>query len=190
MQTAQPTCDALGMEMEILGFCDEHFAYKDFALYNSEGKRMWMFKDPDRIPVLTGEEMQKLGFEWYEHPMFEGTNVKNGFLRIYDETNKFLLSLGYEHIRESGKYRIVEPNDERIALFAHYGFGLAFISSLLDIPYPYFVTHVDMCHSGMTVIEFKEINGYAYPRLLTYSSDSHLYKEGLGRIYDDGKAHF
>ena len=190
MQTAQPTCDALGMDMEILGFCDEHFAYRDFALPKADGKKSWMFKDPDRIPVLADAEMYKRGFEWYDHPMFEGTNVKAGYLRIAEETDKFLLSLGYEHIAGSGKYKIVKPKEDRIALFAHFGFGLAFLSHVLDIPYPHFVTHVDMCHSGMTVIEFLEVGEYAYPRMLTYSSDSHLYKEGIERIYDDGKSHF
>lgn len=192
MQTAQPTCDALGMEKEILGFTDEHFAYRDFAMLrlDGSGKKCWMFVDPDRKPLLADSEMYKLGFEWYEHPMFEGTNVKNGYLRIAEETDKFLLSLGYDHIRGSGKYRIVKPNDDRIALFAHFGFGLAFLSHVLDIPYPHFTTHVDMCHSGMTVIEFKEVGEYAYPRLLTYSSDSHLYKEGVSRVYDDGQEHF
>lgn len=192
MQTAQPTCDALGMEMEILDFCNESYAYRDFALprLDGSGKKSWIFADPDRKLMLADSEMYKLGFEWYDHPMFEGTNVKNGFKRIAEESDKFLLSLGYEHIPGSGKYKVVKPNDDRIALFAHFGFGLAFLSYILDIPYPHFTTHIDMCHSGMTVIEFKETNGYAIPRLLTYSSDSHLYKEGIERVYDDREAHF
>lgn len=34
-------------------------------------------------------------------------------------------------------------------------------------------------HTGVTIIEFKEQNGYAIPKVLTLSSDSHLYREGL-----------
>ena len=78
---------------------------------------------------------------------------------------------------------MVKSNDERIALFAHQGFGLAFLSVILDIPYPMFVNHFDMCHTGMTVIEFKEENGYAIPKVLTLSSDSHLYREGIPTKY-------
>ena len=46
-----------------------------------------------------------------------------------------------------------------------------------------------MCTSGMTVIEFKNEGGYAYPKILMLSSDAHLYKEGLPTGYN-GRAPF
>ena len=55
--------------------------------------------------------------------------------------------LGYEHIRFTGKYKVTKQNDKRIALFAHQGFGLAFLSCLLDIPYPMFCTHFEKASS-------------------------------------------
>ena len=70
-------------------------------------------------------------------------------------------------------------------LFAHQGFGLAFLSEVLDIPYPLFTNHFDMCHTGMTVIEFREENGVAIPKVLTLSSDAHLYREGLPTKYNN-----
>lgn len=48
--------------------------------------------------------------------------------------------------------------------FAHQGFGMAFLSEILDIPYPMFANHFDICHTGMTVIEFKEEDGFAYQK--------------------------
>ena len=86
-------------------------------------------------------------------------------------------------MKGSGKYKIVQPNDDRVALFAHQGFGIAFLSCLLDIPYPQFANHFDMCHTGMTVIEFRDEGGFAFPRVLTLSSDSHLYRDGLPTNY-------
>ena len=71
-----------------------------------------------------------------------------------------------------------------MALFAHAGFGRAFVSSVLDIPYPDFATHVDMCHTGMTVIEFRDEDGICFPRMLTYSGDGHLYADNLGTAYN------
>ena len=71
------------------------------------------------------------------------TQYKKGIERIHNESFEFLKALGYEHIRNSGKYKIIKPNNERIALFAHQGFGLAFLSTILDIPYPLFVNHFD-----------------------------------------------
>ena len=84
-----------------------------------------------------------------------------------------------------GKYEVVKHSDKRVAFFAHQGFGLAFLSCLLGIPYPQFTTHFDMCTSGMTVIEFNNEGGYSYPRILTLSSDGHLYREGLPTGYND-----
>ena len=45
--------------------------------------------------------------------------------------------------------------------------------------------HFDMGHSGMTVVEFKNENGYAYPKILTFANDSHIYKEGLPTKYQN-----
>ena len=80
---------------------------------------------------------------------------------------------------------MLKSNDERIAFFAHQGFGLAFLSEILGIPYPMFVNHFDICHSGMTVIEFKEEKGFSVPKVLTLSSDSHIYREGLPTKYNN-----
>ena len=100
------------------------------------------------------------------------------------ELTAFMESLGYVHDRYTGKYRAVAPNDDRVALFAHQGFGLAFLSCLLDIPYPAFSTHFDMCHTGVTVIDFSaDENGMCIPKILTLSNDSHLYCKGIPSNY-------
>ena len=75
------------------------------------------------------------------------------------------------------------PNNKRVALFAHQGFGLAFLSSLLNIPYPMFCSSFDMGHSGVSVIYFDETREVTYPKLLQLSNDSHLYREELLKGY-------
>lgn len=69
-------------------------------------------------------------------------------------------------------------NEKRIALFAHEGFGMAFLSAVLDIPYSLFCTHFGLTHSGMSVVRFSG-EREVIPCLLQLSNDSHLYKEGL-----------
>ena len=59
------------------------------------------------------------------------------------------------------------------------------MSEILDIPYPVFANHFDICHTGMTVIEFKEKDGFVIPKVLTLSSDSHIYREGLPTKYNN-----
>lgn len=46
---------------------------------------------------------------------------------------------------------------------------------------------MDISHSGMTVVEFKEDSeGVCIPKLLMLSNDSHLYREGLPTSYNKG----
>ena len=105
---------------------------------------------------------------------------------IQREADAFFADLGYRHCIGEGYYTVEKSNDERVALFAHQGFGMAFLSCILDIPYPKFCSHFDISHSSMTVIEFKEINGIAIPKVLQLSNDSHLYREGFLTGYNNG----
>lgn len=181
--TAQPTCELLKKEMTLLDFANENYAWRDLSVTDANGRRTWLFDNADAMATLTDKELKNLGFRWYEHPHFSQYSFRDGMERIAGESDAFFRSLGYEHIRETGTYKVLKPNNERVALFAHAGFGIAFLSLLLDIPYPDFSAHFDLCHSGMTVIEFRENNGCAIPRILTLSSDSHLYREGLPTNY-------
>ena len=184
MQTAQPTCEILKKEMTTLEFCKEDNAWKVLAIDTKAGRK-WMFQDTEGRQKLLEESVRRLDDKWYEHPYFEKYNFKDGIENLSAESDKFLLSLGYEHIKNSGKYKVVEDNNERVALFAHQGFGMFFLSHILDIPYPQFCTHFDICHTGITAIEFKNEDGYAIPRVMTLSSDSHLYREGLPTNYNN-----
>ena len=57
-------------------------------------------------------------------------------------------------------------------------FSLTYLSLILDIPYPMFCTHFAVNHSCVTVIEF-ENKKTLQPRILSFSNDSYLYREGL-----------
>lgn len=183
IQTAKPTCDLLKKNLETLDFCNEFYAWTELGIETKNGK-IWMFDDWDTKLLFADNSIKRLGDRWYEHTAFEAYNFYEGMERIRLNTDEFFKTLGYEHIPGSGKYKVVRSNNERIALFAHQGFGIAFLSCLLDISYPQFCNHFDLCHTGMTVVEFREENGYAIPRVLTMSSDSHLYREGLPTNYN------
>lgn len=186
IQTAQPTAELMQKDITKLDFCHEDHAWQEFTVPAENGGLHWVFHSPKTIPLLASKEMRELGDRWYDHPAFSPyrEKFKQGVERIDREADQFLLSLGYRHIREKGVYEPVKPSEERVALFAHQGFGLYFLSSILDLPYPEFCVHFDMCHTGMTVIEWKEISGVAVPKALTVSDDSHLYREGLPTFYN------
>ena len=186
--TAQPTCDLVGKDMQLLDFANEGHAWEELTADNGH-RREWLFHEPTARGWLIDADVLSRGFTWYESPVFAGYDYKKGIERIRKETDAFMLSLGYEHVPFSGYYKTVAPHDKRVALFAHQGFGLAFLSCLLDIPYPVFSMRFDLNRSCMTVIEFKEENGISIPRLMTLSNDSHLYREGLPTLYN-GRVRF
>ncbi len=185
-QTAKPLCEMLKKDMTLLDFANEGHAYDDFSIIDENGDRIWAIAKLENRRLMASAGMRRLGFDWYTHPDLPDCNWEGGFQRIQEETDKFLFSLGYQHIKESGTYQILKPNEERIALFAHHHFGVGFFSALLDIPYPICLTQFEMCHTGMTVIYFPEgTDGLTTPQILTLSNDSHLYRDGLPMKYNN-----
>ncbi len=181
--TSKPTCEMLKKDVKILDWCNEAHAWQELVHVDENGHRDWLFAHPSLARKLISNEFAALGENWADHPMFEGTKVKAGIERIKRETYGFLAEHGYVFDPEKHLYRCENHNDKRIALFAHQGFGLAFLGTVLGIPYPMFSTHFDMSHSGMTVISFGNDDGYCVPEILQLSNDSHLYSEGLPTKY-------
>lgn len=176
IQTATPTAKILRKEITTLPFAHEDLMRKDFVYDNG---RYWVFQSPTGKKLLSSPEVLALGHKWHTHEYFKDQTYTAGVERLDKETDEFLLSLGYRHIRGTATYEVVEENNDRVAFFAHHGFGMGFLSSMLDIPFPLFSMHFNMDWTGVTVIDFKNENGIAYPQVLTLSDDSHLYKEGL-----------
>ena len=184
-ETSKPTCEMTRKEFTVADFSTERLAWKDLSISLDEKRRTWAFAHPEIRKLFTDPEVLALGQKWYEHPAFAEYPFRQGLERIRNASDEFFANLGYEHIPGTGAYKAVAPNDQRVALFAHQGFGLAFLSCLLDIPYPQFSVHFDISHTGLTVIEFPNENGISIPRVCTFSSDGHLYREGLPTKYND-----
>lgn len=180
MLTAEPTCKLLKKEMKICEWAHEAVAWKRFAVKNEKGTNTWCCQVPSYIKRFNTAEIRAMGQEWHTHPDFKDTNFSTGVAETNRDVDSFLLNLGYRHVREDGYYEVVEKNPRRVALFAHQGMGMAFLSSLLDIPYPQFCTHFNLAHSSMTVIRFDdEHTDCVVPMVLQLSNDSHLYREGI-----------
>lgn len=183
MQTAQPLCDLLHMDMELLDWCNEGHAWEELTLINKQGQKVWCESDPDTKHLFARADVRALGRKWYAHPAFEGMAYGAGMERIQRETDAFLASLGYRHDLENNCYYEEAPRYEKVALFAHGGTGAAVMSCLLDIPYPMFAPKFGMNHTGITVVEFRAEEGVVFPRVAAYSELSHLYREGLPITY-------
>jgi broad specificity phosphatase PhoE len=84
------------------------------------------------------------------------------------------------YVREDGCYRIQSPNRETIAVFCHLGFGLTWLSHLLELPFPLVWSAFWLPPSSVTTILFEERSEqWAIPRCTGLGSVSHLHKVGL-----------
>ncbi|MDD5293618.1 MAG: phosphoglycerate mutase family protein [Candidatus Izemoplasmatales bacterium] len=175
IMTAMPTSKRLNKEIAYLDFANEKHVWRKLTIDTPTGK-CWLFQSHKMIELFHRQDMIDLGLNWVEHPEFSQQAFKEEMDRIQKESDQFFASLGYLHLGNS-KYKVVDENDDRVAVFAHQGFGYAFLSLLLNIPYPQFCTHFELGHAEITLIEFKNEEGYSYPKVLSLSNRCHLDKE-------------
>jgi len=184
-ETAKPLCEIMKVQIEqVYDWCHESKAIDQLGIYIPERERkMFGYHHRPTIELMISKEMQELGDNWFDHPYFDDLLFKEGTKRIQKGADEFLEMLGYRHDRENFCYYPIAPTNERVALFAHQGFGLAFMSAILDIPYSAFCTHFFMAHTVITVVEFAGSEGPIIPKVLTYSNDSHLFDDRLPTKY-------
>ena len=182
--TAQPTAEVLKKPVTLLDWAHENHAWDQLSYEVEPGRRTWIWSGERFRLGMQNPEVRALGRKWYEHPMFsEYPSFGEGIQRIQRETDAFLASLGYTHDLEKNLYISEGGNRENIGFFAHEGFGMAFLSCILDIPYPMFSTHFALAHSRVCVIEFPEKAGAVVPNMLQFGGDSHLFADRLPCVY-------
>ena len=183
-QTAQPTCEALGLQMKICDWADEAKAGAEMGITDKEGRWTWGFADREMADKFNAPSVRALDKEWYKHEYFKEYPFGMGVERVNAAVDEWLLSLGYKHDRENCRYEKVGSSPQRVALFAHHGASMLIMSAILDIPYPLFATRTNIGHTGVSVISFGD-EGNIYPQIFQYSNDSHLYKEDLLTGYNN-----
>lgn len=115
--------------------------------------------------------------------VFDGTDMAEVAAYIEKEGNAFLEKLGYQE--ENGNYRILQPSEEKVALFCHGNFARVWLSSLLKVPLHIMLASFGYNHTGVTVLHFRNNeDGLTAPRCLCYSDISHLYAHGPDTNYN------
>lgn len=181
-QTAEPACRLLGLEPTV-------------EEWTHEIGREQMTTFPDGTP----KPLSGMQSTWMRRPQdidltfdraFECGALKESGLQIpYDyireNGNAFLERLGYR--AENGVFRILRPNEEKVALFCHALFGMTWISILLHIPLHMMWSGFCYSHTGVTILEFENHpDGFTSPKCLSYCDLSHIYAdENLPLMYDD-----
>ena len=181
-QTAEPLCRRLGLEYEVLDWT--HEIGDERLVEHPDGEKR-------SITVLQYSELRKDGAQdmsydecFEKHPVVAPSDLKKAIDYITENGNALLERLGYKE--ENGVYRILRPNEDKVALFCHGAFSRAWLSSLLHIPPHMMWANFGYTHTGVTVLEFRNFeNGITVPHCLCYSDVSHLYGDGLDLIYDN-----
>ncbi len=180
-QTAEPACRLLGLEPTVEPWSheigDERLTtYPDGVRKSVTLLQNTYYRENGNMDLSYQESL--------ECPGFKESDMKTALDYIEKNGNDFLERLGYKE--ENGVYRILRANEEKVALFCHGAFSRAWISRLLHLPVHMMWASFGYTHTGVTVLEFRNNeNGITAPHCLCYSDISHLYAEGLDRIYDN-----
>lgn len=183
--TAKPLCDLLGLECNIEPWASEAVAWESFAGKLPNAFYSWAFFLQNT--ALRNDNTVYVSEKWYEIESLDilKGRAKEGYDKLIAASDDFLLRQGYK--REGSIYRIVRPNDDRVALFCHQGLGLTWMSHLLHIPPHLFWAGFDFPHTGISIFEFhNNPDGYTAPKCLCMCDTSHIYKEGLPLKYNNG----
>lgn len=186
-QTAEPTARRLGMEVSLEPWASESLAWQDFhrEIPDPEKPSTWVFEIAN-YKYHTPENRLR-GDDWMNCDCLNdggaGFEPVKGMERIRKSADQFLAKLGYE--RDGGLYRITRPNDDRVALFCHNGFGTLLLAHLLDIPQHLWWSEFRMSHTGVTILNYRNYpSGKTSPMVLAINDLSHLYAEGMDLPYE------
>lgn len=186
-ETAQPSCELMGLPMQIEEWTSESLAWRDLGITTPEGRHGWAFHVIPHARYLAeyaAEQAKPCDRKgWEELDSLKPYNLKPGVDRIAADSDAFLARMGY--VREGAVYRAEKPNSRRIAVFCHQGFGTIWLSHLLSIPAPVFWAAFDLTHSSVTILHFPDAEGYVAPQCLCLSDVSHIYREGLPLQYNN-----
>ncbi len=175
--TAEPTCRLLGLECNIEKWA--HEIYDPFPDINQTVGRI------TQNIYERGNGSIDIPYERsFECEGFNTPQMRDSAEFIKREGNAFLERLGYKE--ENGIYRVVCPNNDRIALFCHAVMGRVWLSTLLHIPVHMMWLAFSYTHTGVTIIEFPNTdNGITVPRCRCFSDMSHLFDAGLDMKHDN-----
>ena len=181
LQTAEPTCETLGIKAQVEEWMNETLAWNNFSVKYETGRSNFAFLCQNTELLKGGNPARE---DWYGHDVFARCDTaKSGYERIARSSDNFLRKLGFA--RENVFYKILIPSEKRVAVFCHQGFGLTWLSYLLSVPPLIFWAGFDITFSGITVLEFENYpDNYTSPKCLCLSDTSHIYGDALPLDYN------
>lgn len=180
--TASPAARMLGLEPQIEAW--SHEIGPEIKTTFPDGS----FRSVSKMPNVWLRENGAQDISYADSltaPGFCGTQLGPTLSYIEKNGRDFLERLGYR--QEGEVYRILRPNEERVALFCHAGLMRAWVSMLLHIPVHMVWADLAVTHTGVTILEFQNYSaGITTPKCRCFSDVSHLYAAGLDLRYNNG----
>ena len=172
-RTAEPTAEALGLDIEILPFMRE-FSTKYVRLpYLSGPEIPW-----DILPsYMNDQPVVYAPSDWQKTPFIENSEVFAEYKSVCESFDALLARHGYE--REGYNYKVTRSSHETIAIFCHFGVMAVVMSHLLNCsPYSLWQHTCALPSSVTTIYTEERREGIALMRATGFGDISHLYAEG------------
>jgi broad specificity phosphatase PhoE len=172
--TMKYTADLLGLPYNIEHWTKE--LWPELALKGTPWGDIMAINIPGEHIRIEGE--YPTYENWHLSSVLKEYEVRGVYEELKKNSDRFIARHGYE--REGGRYRCVNPNEEKIAVFCHAGFGLTWLAHLLEIPVTLMWSGFWLPTTSVTTLLFDQRSEeWAVPRCLGVGDVSHLYKAGL-----------
>ncbi len=185
LHTAQYTSKATGLKVKVENWAQE-LSGLDMGDVPPWGPLMaW-----DLPGEIIRKKKQYLDYDgWPRIPFLHLQKFQRIVSKVGRSSDAFLQRHGYR--REDGRYRVLQENKERIAVFCHNGLALTWMAHLLEIPLPLVWSGFWMAPSSITTIlmDMRSKN-LAVPRCIGFCDVSHLRQTGLPVSTHGIKANF
>ena len=179
-ETASYTCRKLGMEAKVLDVFSEALTYDRFHCDMPDGSTGWAMNQRE---AMLGTDAVYEERDPFVHGLYANDEAaRAGYAAMCRDLDAFFASLGYEREGVGNGYRAVAPNDLKVAVFCHEGAMMHSLAHILNLPLHIWTATATVTFTGITVLELSG-DKRAFPRLLTLSDMSHLYKAGLAMRY-------
>ena len=179
-ETAAAAAEALNLPVQTLDFMRElHWGSADGSPVPANG-HPW-----DLADMLAAEGWDLTDPAWREHPYFSSNIVTEEADHVARQTDRWLLSLGYE--RRGAYYRCIRPDNvqKTVALFSHGGSSAAAMGHILNLPFPYACGLFHLEFTGITVIRLDRNPGkQALPCLELANDGRHIRTSRYHRLAD------
>lgn len=165
-QTAQAFLDACNRtDVHILDFMKEIRFGTEEVLYDDR------FNPWTGVNKLIEQGINLQDPDWREFPLFKNNTATVDVDFIAAQSDKWLSSFGYE---KDGLYYLnknTEENNDTYAIFCHGGSTTAFLSRVLNIPFPHLCASFHLKHTGIVILRFDTTPGIRSIPLVELAGD-------------------